>query len=500
MNLKRLGIVASLLAAAMASVQAQAADLGTTFQDILGASEVHDTKIRMIADNADAWKARWAMIERAKESIDVTYFVFKDDIFGRSLLGLLRKKAQQGIKIRLMVDAFGASPIVKQGGAFLSAFESHENVEVRVFNPKLRLPRTVKNLVQEVVAANHDKILLIDGYLCMTGGRNIGSHYFATEADGFHTFRDTDVLLEGRGIAAQMKTAFEEEFDRRESFEHRPKSWKIWKKVDLEMARREINMAYHVMRRWLVGGDLPTPTPSEFSEMLTRLHDEVRAHKALHGGLSEFWGRLWEGHRAYPTQILDKHSTFGPKNQITTGMVQLFDAAQESIYLQNAYVVLTPEIYQALVRASKRGVKIVIHTNSPETSNQPTTVAFFAKEWVKMVQDMPTLQLYAYQGHQTLHAKTFVVDDAIASIGSYNLDPLSQNINSEIVAVTHSKAFALRNRLRIEKDLEESVEYKLEVGRDGSVKVLRGPDQDLGKKALRTLKILRSIPGLRNFI
>ena len=51
--------------------------------------------VRFLPYNVSAWYARWHILENAKKSIDMTYFIVEQDIFGLSLLGMLMKKAKE---------------------------------------------------------------------------------------------------------------------------------------------------------------------------------------------------------------------------------------------------------------------------------------------------------------------------------------------------------------------------------------------------------------------
>ena len=70
------------------------------------------------------------------------------------------------------------------------------------------------------------------------------------------------------------------------------------------------------------------------------------------------------------------------------------------------------------------------------------------------------------------HDKIIVVDDEWVVIGTYNMDPLSEQINSEVCVAVKAKSFAKRNRLRIEKDMAESIEYKVNVRSDGKIETV----------------------------
>ncbi len=453
------------------------------------------TKIRMITDNVEAWLARWHLIQSAQKSIDMTYFVFDNDIFGRCLLGLLRNKAREGVKVRMMVDAFGGRQIVGDGKAGLKAVASLPHAEVRKFNPKIKWPQRLVPSIKAVVAANHDKILLIDGAKAITGGRNIGWHYMASAEDKHHVFRDTDIVMEGKDIAVQMKKAFEDEWDRRQTFDIRGE-----RVQDEAGASIEIQLAYQAMRKFLLGYKLEIPDNFSHATLLGKIHAELHEFPAMKGKLGSFRKTLWVGERPYPTRILDKDSLFGDSDEIKKSLIKMLDKAEKSIWIQNPYVVLRKDIAAAMKRAAYRGVPIHLLTNGPASTNQMLTQAYFLKDWKTMMLDMPTLRIYAMKKGHPLHAKTFVIDDQVASIGSYNLDPLSTDINSEIIALVNSATFSRRLRHRLEQDVEQSVEYKIEVLEDGEVKVIRGPEQEVSRKANFFLRLIRNIPYLRNVI
>ncbi len=157
------------------------------------------TKVRLLTDNMESWYSRWYVIDRAQESIDMTYYILDGDIFGKSLLGLLYKKAREGVKIRLMVDARGSRNLGKKffGPLYLQELAKFPNVQVRIFNPINRALKALPENVRNVMCSNHDKIVIGDNEWALTGGRNISRNYFADPRDMPSSYRDTDVLLQG---------------------------------------------------------------------------------------------------------------------------------------------------------------------------------------------------------------------------------------------------------------------------------------------------------------
>lgn len=486
------------LVLALGLVQAVSAQevVARTFDAMQPESGLQMTKVRLLTDNPDSWYARWYLLENAQESIDVTYFIVENDIFGQSLLGLLYKRAQEGLKVRVLVDARGTKALSRKifSQSFLQALAKLPNCQVRVFNPYhrnlLKIPENIRN----AIASNHDKILLVDRQWAITGGRNISQNYFADPADLPSCYRDTDVLLQGEGIGRQMELAFEEEFEAMANFEVHEGWFSGWgdKAFELEVARR-------VMQRWINGRGTWDAEEVEHRKLFRRLNEEVTAHSKL-TAYAAFQGDPWQGRRAYPTKVLDKHSFKGVRNDITPNMVAMMESARDYILIQNPYVVVTQEIMAALKRASDRGVRIILHTNSPASTDSLITQAFFLRDWWKLLRDLPTLRIFVFEKQRKLHAKAFVIDDMVASIGTYNLDPMSQGINSEVMAVIKEPTFATRCRMRIETDLAESVEYTIRIDETGVVHPVSGPDQHLAGFKGTMIQLLSKLGFLRPII
>jgi phosphatidylserine/phosphatidylglycerophosphate/cardiolipin synthase-like enzyme len=469
---------------------------------------VQATKVRLITDNSEGWYARWYMIQQARRTLDVTYFIVEDDIFGKSLLGLLLKKSLEGVQIRLLVDARGSTLLTKRlfSQAFLQALAARPNVVVKVFNPYSKGLLKVASNIRNLIASNHDKIILVDGDWAITGGRNVAAAYFADPRDRSGCFRDTDILMRGGTVADQMKEAFEEEFEALQNYQVSEGWFPNWKNK-----RQELDLARRVMQRWISGRGTwnPRDLSPDAAKVVARLNKEIRPYSHL-TSFAAFLHDPWNGRREVPVKILDKHSFRGQKNNLTSHMIELLDSAREQVVIQNPYVVLTSQVMAALKRADARGVRITIHTNSPATDDALVTQSFFLRDWWKMLRDLPHLRIFAYQKKGTmLHAKTFLIDDTITSVGTYNLDPMSQGINGEIMAIIQSPEFAIRSRRRIENDITtDSVEYRIKrdshgkvvLDSKGHVVVLSGPSQGLRGARGALIKLLSHLKFLRPLI
>ncbi len=452
--------------------------------------EAADARARLLTENVPAWHARWKVLTEARRSIDVTYFIVEPDIFGMSLMGILLEKAKQGLRIRFMIDARGTKQLAKSfmGQDYLQELVQFPNVQVRVFNPlHAAIPRVFGD-IRKLICSNHDKIILVDGEWVITGGRNVSKNYFPDPRDYETVFRDTDVLVHSALLGSQMEIAFTEEFD---GLYNKPVARDLfgnWRSRDPELTQ-----AYRSMDLFLRTGGLDAPRHAWTEEYNLELATYRRL--ATYASFIPF-----PDERRHRIKVVDKHSFNDERNDITETVVRMIEAASSEIVIQNPYVILTDLIHEALKRADRRGVKIIIHTNSPVSTDSLLTQAFFIDEWKKFLVEMPNLRIFAFNGRNKLHAKVFVFDRRVTVVGTYNMDAMSEQINSEVAAVLDSEPFALEMRAAIDRDLESSVEYKAKLNPDGSIEEVYGPRDFSPQKSLLLLDTLKRLKILKYLI
>lgn len=411
--------------------------------------------------NVDAWAARWHVMHGAQDSIDVVTFILHDDLFGRAFLGLLARKADEGVRVRLLVDSTGTMHANDDriDPKVLAALDRRDNVDVRSYNPLTKaLPDVAKDLsLLPVAAANHDKILVVDGRKSIIGGRNFADEYFADPADDPVVFHDKDVLLESKDVAAGLRTAFEREwFDASTEFlvEEAPPA--TGGEADLLSAAKLMDEA--MSAEPLADAALPAPAvasreapvpkqrtlPDDDAQALL-LFPRTRGTLRAVASLPTYEGEV---------RVLDSCSQAGcRKNDINEGLIRLVESAREEIVIENPYLMLSSGGLAVLQHAAARGVRITLLTNSPVSSDNAVTQAFFLAQWPKIVAAVPTLRLFVMAESHNVHGKAVVVDGKVAAVGSYNLDVLSASMNSEIVSVVWSESFAKATREHILKTI-----------------------------------------------
>jgi len=159
----------------------------------------------------NALATRIWMIESAEHTIDVVYYIFRDDLAGHAILGALCDAVKRGVDVRIMVDSMGSSTLKKdnlralQSCALEAGFVRNANGEITVH--KARVQAVIFNASSKMSAnanrRSHDKLIAIDTRFpgkvyAITGGRNVSLDYYGTLEDGSpntHTYRDSDILV-----------------------------------------------------------------------------------------------------------------------------------------------------------------------------------------------------------------------------------------------------------------------------------------------------------------
>lgn len=160
------------------------------------APEVPDgySHFHMISDGIDALALRILIAEKAEHTIDVQYYLIKDDIIGYAFIGALIKAADRGVRVRLLLD----DNLTKGFEEVFAALDAHPNFELRIFNPFSRRSLRVLDALTDFSRVNrrmHNKTFIVDNEYVIIGGRNIASEYFG--ANESERFSDLDVLAVG---------------------------------------------------------------------------------------------------------------------------------------------------------------------------------------------------------------------------------------------------------------------------------------------------------------
>ncbi|MBI3899144.1 MAG: phospholipase D family protein [Gammaproteobacteria bacterium] len=116
--------------------------------------------------------------------------------------------------------------------------------------------------------------------------------------------------------------------------------------------------------------------------------------------------------------------------------------------------------------------------NSPISSDNALSQAFFMEQWPELLANVPGLRIFVSGKPHTVHSKLTVFDDQVALVGTYNLDPISMAINSEIMAAVWSRRFAEDVGAHAYQQVKHGTPYVYEytIQRDAKGRAVRGQD------------------------
>jgi len=172
------------------------------YAKLLGPSQ--QDSLRSIA--AKIW-----MIDNAEHTIDAAYYIFKQDLIGKAMVGALCNAVKRGVDVRLMVDSIGS--IHPTNGHLKSLVNCSDSagymrndsgqVTTRRARAQVVIFNALSNINVSMNRRSHDKLMVVDGHFpdkafVMTGGRNISLDYYGLTQDGSidpNTFKDLEILL-----------------------------------------------------------------------------------------------------------------------------------------------------------------------------------------------------------------------------------------------------------------------------------------------------------------
>lgn len=454
-----------LLALAFASAQAGAAvhfqpgegEIASTVQT-LQSPHPGKTGTFVLEEGEEALLARSWLADRATRSIEIQYFIWSSDNVGILATEALLRAAQRGVKVRVLVDDL----LIDASPEAMVALAAHPNFEIRIYNPRHKVGtsemKRLLNLVTGFRASNqrmHDKTATFDGLVTITGGRNMADEYY--DFDHTYNFRDRDVLVLGPIVPSISK-----------SFE------RFW------------GSPLAVPVRQLLDSEARKLTPARIQAIYTELHayagnmenyaPEVRAATQ---NLSQKFAGLTQGMAWSDAKFLcdlpgknDGKQGLGGGGRTTSALMDLLRSARHRVTIQSPYLVLSPKGLDFFRKLAKRGVEVRISTNSLASTDNLQAFSGYQKQR-KAILDAG-IRVYEYKPEPatmneliprsargkgkrptiSLHAKTLVVDGETLFIGTYNLDPRSANLNTEVGVLIPNPEAARQVERKIERDME----------------------------------------------
>lgn len=415
------------------------------------------TGVYVLEKGEEALIGRAWLAQHATQTIDIQYFIWSTDNIGILAAEQLLNAAERGVKVRVLVDDF----LIDAQDRTLLLLSAHPNVQIRIYNPNVSVGtgfwRRLKNAVTGFRAINqrmHDKTAIFDGVAGITGGRNMADEYF--DYDQEYNFRDRDVLLLGRAVSA-MGENFEE-------------FWTSDLAVPVEsiLADELARISRADVRRRSLELHAYANDPENFEP-------EVRA--AISATTQYFPGLLhamiWED-VTFLSDVPGKNagdSGLGGGGESTDQLLNAVKNAKESVLIQSPYLIMPDggiELFKELVDS---GVRIRISTNSLASTDNIQAFSGYQGQRKELLR--AGVELFEFMAEPNIreqlidrypriadndpvfaiHAKSMVIDNKIVFIGTFNLDPRSANLNTEVGVLVESRELARQVTESIERDM-----------------------------------------------
>jgi len=431
---------------------------------ILPLAERHpgESGVWPLAEGREAYAARILLARAAEASIDLQYYIWQTDTTGWILRDELRQAADRGVRVRLLLDDNGIPGL----DAELAALDAHKNVEVRLWNPfTLRNPKLLSYAFDfpRLNRRMHNKAMTVDGVATVVGGRNIGDIYFAF-GQGVHYF-DADVLAVGPA-AAEVATDFD----------------LYWEAPSAYPADMILRAAPGGLESLMEEAEAARATAlgSGYAEAAaaTSLVQELQA-----GTLALDWGEV---------QLFSDDPAKGlgrvADEELLIGRIMSVAPAQTSFDIVSAYFIPGDEGTALLTGMADRGVRVRAMTNSlSATDVPPVHGAYMTYRGPLLDAGVELMELQRSAGARqerdmssmivgsasSLHAKTFQMDGERIFVGSFNFDPRSAQLNTEMGLLIPAEAMA--TGLAQALDRPQSY-YRVERGEGGGLRWVETAD------------------------
>ncbi|MDO6619522.1 phospholipase D family protein [Shewanella sp. 6_MG-2023] len=405
-------------------------------------AELSLTGVNPLSDGIDAFIARLAMIEAATESIDLQYYIYRNDETGKILSLFLYKAAQRGVRVRVLLDDLTTA----NGDDGLMAIATHPNISVRLFNPSYERQYRGLAFLWNFSRLNHrmhNKSLTIDNLVTVVGGRNIGAEYFS--ADENVDFGDFDLLAIGDAVD-KVSTQFDTYWNSAQvnSIEQLVKAAEPYQGNNTNPEQDNV-LAKLDARASILEKSLMT------DEYVTRLEKNTLLDRLQNQWLQWYWG---EAQVVYdPPNKLERN----PNDSILLDdLSYFFEQAQHQLLIVSPYFVPGDAATHALINEVKRGKEVTIVTNSLAATDVLAVHAGYQQYRQKLIEG--GVKIYEVKGNAkgqkskktswkgssrtSLHAKTFIIDEQTLFVGSFNFDPRSALINTEMGLIIDNEMLA----------------------------------------------------------
>ena len=418
------------------------------------------TGYHVLYDPLEAIAARIQLIDKAEKTLDLQYYIWDNDKIGALALYKIIQAADRGVKVRLLMDDNNA----KSMEAVYLALDQHTNIDVKLFNPyKFRKLRPI-DMVLDLKRINrrmHNKTFTADNQITLIGGRNMSNQYYNVSDN--YQFSDVDVMLAGQAVD-DISHSFDE-------YWNHPYAYPVRDIVSHNYTLRFESLKQQLTQHY------EEVTVQNYLDLSNKTHD---FDNWLNHDIQLDWVKA-EIIKDSPEKIKAKAKK---EEHLNFQLIQRLKKPEKNVDIISAYFVPQDEGEQRLSSLAQNGIQVRVLTNSFKANDVALVHAFYGKyrkdllkNGVELYEFLPALpeevqninnqeiskkSKVSIKGlsRSSLHAKLMALDDKQVFIGSFNFDPRSANLNTEIGVILNSKPLANAVHKTMDANLKKYA-YKL---------------------------------------
>lgn len=367
--------------------------------------DINNDRAAIIEDRDFALTSRFRLLDEAENSVKILNYGMYEGEVCELFLGKILQTADRGVKIQIVFDGLVNNlhgPLNQKKWAIVN----HPNIEVKFYDkPNLLKPWTIQNRL-------HDKIWIVDNKFALSGGRNIDDRFYLNKEKLTRAVvNDRDVLVWNR--SNKLENSSISEFD--DYFE------KVWNHPYSKTCKTRFKDYLGKEKR----GSLLTNIQSLEKD------ENVSWLKPID------WMEL-----SYPTNkislVTNPLERFKKEPIVLKTLAEFFKEADKVVIAQTPYAIYNEELQQFI---KSEDIKSDFHLLTNSIYSSPNLLAMGGTEKYKNELSKLSNQIYRYQGDGSIHAKSYIIDDNISIIGSFNLDPRSAFLSTENIVIIHSEEF-----------------------------------------------------------
>ena len=434
-----------------------------------GAAPKHGGKsaFRLLSVGVDGFLARAQMINAAERTLDLEYFIFRQDETGQLLTDALLHAADRGVRIRVLVD----DADTLKGDGQIAALSADPNIDIRIFNPFAYRGHTeLFRAVEFAFDASrldyrmHNKLLVVDNAIALVGGRNIGDQYFQVDPDS--QFGDDDVFAAGP-IVKRLSKTFDDFWNSTLAIpvaglgdgKHSDAALEAFRKT-LDEHRRQLK--------------------ADGTDYASRVAGGEPLAGMLSGRLPLVWANAQVVFDSPDKKRVEKGEIVGELMHRT--VADAVAGVRSELLMVTPFLIPGNDGMRLFEDLRKRGVRVRILTNSLESTPELAAQSGYMRYRVPLLED--GVELYEIRallgnargsgessaatlsGNYALHAKLFVFDRQRLYIGSMNFDQRSHHLNTEVGLIIDSPELARQTAARFESIVVPANSYALALRKD----------------------------------